>query len=254
MKIKRFEFTTNIILLAFFAMTGAVMLVSAYGATCITWDEVNWLFRTYPAGPLAGTYMYPYIIDNLFIYRLSNIMTWAFGFVWGFVIYSFLTARKWAYISALISSVVGFVFGIIPALLSDTKGGTIPFEGIGSPHWGRTLLSLLTMGLLIIAYVLPGTRRGIKAFTAKENRMARALGTQLTYMSLFFFWLAFASFMGSEFMRGAHVVNGVNIWQTVQIQFMGGLVTTVIGSTMLSGGLILHFVKQAPKITKVIER
>ncbi len=253
MKIKRFEFTTNIILLAFFAMTGAIMLVSAYGAACITWDPA-WLYRTYPSGPLAGTYMYPYMIDNLIIYRASNIITWIFGFAWGFVIYSFLTARKWAYISALASSVIGFIFGIIPALLSDTKGGTLPFEGMGSPHWGRTLLSLLVMVILIIVYVYPATRQGIKNFTAKENRMARTLGKQLLYMSAFFFWLAFVSFMGSEFMRDAHVVNGVNIWQTVEIQFMGGLITTVIGTSMLSGGLILHFVHQAPKITKTIER
>ena len=64
MKIKRFEFTTNIILLAFFAMTGAIMLVSAYGAACITWAPA-WLYRTYPAGPLTGTYMYAHIIDKM---------------------------------------------------------------------------------------------------------------------------------------------------------------------------------------------
>ncbi|KKN12434.1 hypothetical protein LCGC14_1016580 [marine sediment metagenome] len=55
-------------------------------------------------------------------------------------------------------------------------------------------------------------------------------------------------------MRDAHVVNEVNIWKTVEIQFMGGFITAVIGTSMLSGGLILHFVNQAPKITKTIER
>jgi magnesium-transporting ATPase (P-type) len=249
-KIKRFEFTTNIILIAFFAITGAVMLVSAYGAACVAWDPA-WYDRFLPMPP-PGAYMFAHIRDNLLLYQASNIITWIFGFAWGGVIYGFLTARKWAFVSALASSAVGFIFGIIPALMSDTKAFTEPFEGIGSPHWGRTLLNLLVLILLVAVYLYPATRQGIKNFTSKENRMVRSLSTQLTTMSLFFFFLAFMSFIMTGFLADAHVVEGINVWQTIELQFMGGVAITIVGSTMLSGGLILHFARPTPKISKAL--
>ncbi|MHA2006740.1 MAG: hypothetical protein ACXABO_04335 [Promethearchaeota archaeon] len=250
-KIKRFEFTTNIILIAFFAITGAIMLVSAYGATCVAWDPA-WYDRWIPMPPPDGTYMFAHVRDNLLLYQASNIITWIFGIAWGGVIYGFLTARKWAYVSALASSVIGFIFGIVPALMSDTKAFTEPFEGIGSPHWGRTLLNLLVMIILIVAYVYPATRQGIKNFTSKENRMVRSLSRQLTVMSAFFFFLGVMSFMMTGFLANAHVVEGINVWQTIELQMMGGIAVTVVGTSMLSGGLILHFVKPTPEISKAL--
>ena len=44
MAIKRYEFGVNIMLLMFYAVTGGLMLLSAYGAICYTWDPF-WMAR-----------------------------------------------------------------------------------------------------------------------------------------------------------------------------------------------------------------
>jgi len=57
-------------------------------------------------------------------------------------------------------------------------------------------------------------------------------------MALFFLWLGAASFLGSGFMADAHVVGGINVWEMIEIQTIGGVVTSLIGVSMLSTALI----------------
>ncbi|MFX0034900.1 MAG: hypothetical protein ACFE9I_04570 [Candidatus Hermodarchaeota archaeon] len=246
MRIKRFEFGISIILLAFFAMAGAVMLLSAYGAACVAWGG----YDVMPYSMAFG-----YVADNLLLFQASNIITWIFGFVWGFVIYMYLTGKKWTYWAALATSAVGFIFGLIPALIADTKNFTEPFEGIGSPHWGRTLINLLILIILLVILVVPYTRHTVKNFITRErlgSKMATNIAKQLMFMSIFFFWLAFVSFLGTSFLADAHVVNGINFWETIEIQFIGGIVTTITGSLMLTSGLIINQIKQRSILTRTI--
>jgi Sec-independent protein secretion pathway component TatC len=105
--------------------------------------------------------------------------------------------------------------------------------------------------ILGIVLILPATRKGLLSFLAPgETRMSGNVARQLIMMSLFFFWLAAFSFLGSEFMRNAHVIDGVNIWSTIQIQFVGGIVTALIGSSMLAGGLIVSQIKRPSSLLK----
>ena len=124
----------------------------------------------------------------------------------------------------------------------------MPFpDAIGSPHWGRTLMNLVVLMVLGLVLIIPATRKGLLSFTAKEGMESRISGNvarQLIMMSLFFFWLAAFSFLGSQFMRDAHVVDGVNLWQVVEIQFYGGITTALIGSSMVAGGAIVYKVKR----------
>jgi hypothetical protein len=245
-KIKRFQLTIDIILIAFFAMTAAVMLVSAYGAVCVTYNLP-------PPSPMMPAFWVssPHIPKFLAIYVTVNIITWTFAFAWGIVIYAFLTRRRWAHWGAVFTATVGFLSGLITAILSDTEGFTVEFTGIGSPHWGRTLLNLVVLMILGIVLIIPATRKGLLSFLATgETRMSGNVARQLIMMSLFFFWLAAFSFLGSEFMRNAHVIDGVNIWSTIQIQFVGGIVTALIGSSMLAGGLIVSQIKRPSSLLK----
>ena len=50
--------------------------------------------------------------------------------------------------------------------------------------------------------------------------------------------MAATSFLGTQFMRDAHVIDGVNVWELVDIQFVGGVITSIIGASMLSTALI----------------
>ncbi|MHA1933058.1 MAG: hypothetical protein ACW96X_10980 [Promethearchaeota archaeon] len=267
-KIKRYEFSTTVILLVLFATAAGLMLLSAYGAVCVTWDTSYWaremLLPMPPPG--RGFYMFPYMATFGNVMQVFWILTWIMAFFWGFVIYSFLTNRKWAYVSALAAAGIGFVVGLIPALIADTNGFTmtetisnvgpptpvwevvaIEFE-IGSPHWAKTFANLLVL-IVILPYPKSPIKRSIDSFVATDNKWGGTVARQLTFMSAFFFWLAFLSFLGSGFLADAHVINGVNVWQMVQMQTIGGIVTTITGSSMLAGGLILRQIKRPHSLT-----
>ena len=241
-KIKRFQFSIDIILIALFAMAASIMLVSAYGALCIT-------FNLSAPGPPGNTWWKmssrAYFVNYAATYVGMNILTWVFAFVWGIVIWAFLTKKKWAHWGAVFTAIIGFLSGLIPAVLSDTKGFTVPFpDAIGSPHWGRTLMNLVVLMVLGLVLIIPATRKGLLSFTAKGDRITGNVARQLVMMSFFFFWLAAFSFLGSEFMRGAHVVDGINVWQVVEIQTLGGIVTALVGSSMFAGGAVVYQIKR----------
>jgi hypothetical protein len=137
----------------------------------------------------------------------------------------------------MIVAVTGFITGLLPALLSDTDGFTIPFEGIGSPNWGRTIGNAIMIVVLLLMNFVPRLKTASKSFI-EERSIAGQYAKQLILMSLFFFWLAATSFLGTQFMRDAHVIDGVNVWQLVDFQMVGGVITAIIGTSMLSTALI----------------
>ena len=153
--------------------------------------------------------------------------------------------------AALITSAAGFLAQAIPGLISDTKGFSIPFDGIGSPHWGGAMANLLVLIVLIIGLIPFGKnpiRNTVKSYTTSENKWGGTRAVQLMLMSTFLFWLAAVSFLGSTFMADAHTIDGVNVWQTVGYQFVGGAIIAVAGSSMLASGLILHLAKRPVSI------
>jgi hypothetical protein len=186
--------------------------------------------------------------DNLLLFQISNIVTWIFAFFWGFVIWSTLTQKKFAYWLALATSGISFVFGLIPALYADTNAFSDPFE-LGSPHWARTFAN----GLVLILLVIPPVFKSMLAFTATENQMTGNIARQIVMMSIFFFWLSFVSFLGTNFMAGAHLVSSINIWQLVEIQTIGSYVTSAIGLTMLGGGLVVKQFMPSHSVTTSVE-
>ena len=272
-RIKRFEFGITIMMLAMFAVVAGIMLLSAYGWTCVVTDPTRW--GVYSGGVFGGgrpipPYDYGYIAYTAYLtygtlYQVFYGLTWVMTFVWAFVIYSFLTNRKWSYMLAIGTAVAGFVIGIILALMSDTNGFTysdlwqipyvvesaiVPGNWVESftfslgPHWSKVFASLIPL-ILILPYPRSPIKRSLQSFSSPENKWSPGIARQLAFMSVFFFFLGFLSFLGSGFMRDAHIVGGVNIWEIVQIQFAGGLVTVTIGSSMLVGGLVLHKLKRS---------
>ncbi|MHA1618890.1 MAG: hypothetical protein ACTSVZ_06370, partial [Promethearchaeota archaeon] len=79
------------------------------------------------------------------------------------------------------------------------------------------------------------------------------IARQIMVMSLFFFWLSIVSFLGTNFMAGAHVVSSINIWQLVEIQTIGSYVTSAIGISMLGGGLIVKQFMPSHSVTTSVE-
>jgi len=268
MKIKRNEFTTSLVVIALFAVTAALQLLSAYGAVCVAWDPL----QTYAelGFPFAeGTLLWPAQIENLLLFKISNIITWIGTFAWGWIIYATLTQKKGAYLTALITSGISFVMGLIPALIVDLAApavglsrceGQPPFmqpEGgcvlgsfsIGSPHWARTFANLL----VILVLVIPPVRKSLVKFASAENRFTGNVAQQIMMMSMFFFWLSIMSFLGTNFMASAHLVQGINTWQLVEIQSIGAYTALITGVSMLGGGFILKQFKPSNSLITSLE-
>ena len=230
-RIKRTDLIFNIIVLALLAVTAATQLLSAYGAICVVWDlPINPMMSYWDTMGHAETFAW--------IYQPSNVITWIVAFAYGFLIYSYFTKMPWMrfFIIAIVVAILGFITGLLPALVSDTKGFTEAFD-FGSPNWGRTIGNLLMIVVLLMMQFVPRFKVATKSFIEERN-VAGQYAKQLIIMSLFFFWFAAVSFLGTQFMRDAHVIGGVNVWQTVNFQFLGGVITAIIGTSMLSTALI----------------
>jgi hypothetical protein len=197
------------------------------------------------------------------LFQVFNVFTWILAFAWGFVIYVYFTKWPWKriFLIAIIVAVLGFVTGLTQALIADTNGFTFqtwdlttqdyiaaPFE-IGSPHWGRTMANFLMIIILLLMNFVPPFKVAAKKFV-EERSVAGQYTKQLILMSMFFFWLAVVSFLGTTWMADAHVVGGINVWQTIELQFLGGVVTSIVGASMLTTALIYNQIRPPSALIK----
>ena len=235
-RIKRSEFIFNIIVLALFAIAASTQLLSAYGAICTVWDFPR-------PGPPGSSFGNATTTAFSWIYQPSNILTWIVAFAYGFLIYFYLTKMEWKrfFLISIIVTAVGFITGFLPAILSDTAGFTEEFD-FGSPNWGRTIGNAIVIATLLCMNFVPRLKVAAKSFI-EERSVAGQYVKQMILISLFFFWLAATSFLGTEFMRDAHIIEGVNVWQTVDFQMLGGVITSIIGASMLSTALIYNKIR-----------
>ena len=264
-RIKRSELIFNIIILALFAVVASTQLLSAYGAMCVAWDPSYWGLHV-PVTPGSAftlppfnltpmvdsvTVMFPYMVTFGVLMQVFNVFTWIMAFAWGFLIYLYFTKYPWKriFLAGIIISVIGFLTGLIPALIADTNGFlntewsvmaqtfvAAEFE-IGSPHWGRTYGNLIMVFVFLAMNFVPRLNVAAKKFVEERN-IAGQYVKQLILMAMFFFWLGAASFLGTSFMADAHVVGGINVWEMIEIQFIGGVVTSLIGASMLTTALV----------------
>ena len=242
-RIKRSELIFNLIILALFAVVAATQLLSAYGAMCVVWDIPTG--RPSPPFPAGETWFaaMPHAATFSWIYQPSNIITWIVAFAYGFLIYMYFTKMPWKrfFLIAVVVSGVGFITGLLPALVSDTSGFTEAFD-FGSPNWGRTIGNAIMLVVILMMNFVPRFKLSAKKFM-EERSVAGQYVKQMILISLFFFWLAAISFLGTEFMRSAHVVGGINVWTTVDFQFLGGVITAIIGTSMMSTALIYNQIR-----------
>jgi len=249
-KIKRYEFGINVVILILFALSAGISLLSAYGASCVAWDPTYWARPVYgPSPPLPpGTIvaiMFEYMGTFGTLFQVFNIITWITSFVTAFLIFAYLTGflSKFIWIIALVNSFLGAAAGLIPAIIADTNGFTEAFE-MGSPHWAKTIVNGLVFIVLVILIFFDLIKvTSFKSFTAKDNRFSGNVGRQLMLVSVILLWLSAISFLGTTFMADAHVVAGVNVWETIQIQTLGSFITLTGGATTLSAGLIYNRIK-----------
>ena len=249
-RIKRSELILNLIILALFVVVASTQLLSAYGAMCVVWDIPTGM----PSPPFPADHswhdMFAYAGTFSWIYQPSNVITWIIAFAYGFLIYFYFTKMAWKrfFLIAVIVSGVGFITGLLPALVSDTAGFTEAFD-FGSPNWGRTIGNALMLVVILAMNFVPKFNVAVKKFI-EERSVAGQYVKQLILMSLFFFWLGATSFLGTTFMADAHVVGGINVWTTIDIQFIGGVITSLIGASMLSTALIYNQIRPSSALIR----
>jgi hypothetical protein len=237
-KIKRYEFGIVGVVIALFAAAAGISLVSAYGAACVAWDPTYW-GRAIPPPPAPPmTIMFEYLIVYGPLFQVMNVITWITSFLLAFLIFAIIIKFKFAWEISLVTSILGFIAGVVPAVIADTNGGTEAFE-MGSPHWAKTIVNLIVMIVLFVPWV----RSSIKSYAASESTIARTVGRQLVVISMIFFWLSIISFTGTHFMAEAHVVSGINVWELIDIQTYGAVATLIGGISTLSVGLIYNKIK-----------
>ena len=235
-RIKRSEMIFNIIVLALFAVTAATTLLGAYGAICYVWELPK-------PGPPGAYWTNAHVKAFLTVYQISNVLAWITAFAWGYVIYAYFTKMPWKrfFIISITVSTLGFLSGVMPAIISDTAGFTEAFD-FGSPNWARAIGNLLMMIIILMMQFVPRLNVASKKFIEERN-VAGQYAKQLILMALFFFWLATTSFLGTEFMKDAHVIDGINVWQLTDFQFIGGVITSIIGTSMVSTALIYNQIR-----------
>ena len=232
-RIKRSSFIINAMIITLMGVAAGTLLLTAYGSTCVQ-------FRF---SPVYWTMMFPHYPDFIVAYSITYFLSWILAFVWGLVIYWWLTQKRFAHIFALAVSGLGFIAQAIPGVLSDTGGFSDPFD-FGSPHWGGAIANLLIFIVLVIGLIpikANPINNAIKSATARDNKWGGS--RQLTMVSMFLFWLAIVSFLGSTFMRDAHMVQGVNIWQAVGYQYVIGAIIAGVGTTTLTAAFVIHKVR-----------
>jgi hypothetical protein len=264
MKIKRYEFGVNVLVLILFAITAAVSLISAYGAACVAFDQTYWARQILgPSPPFPPGYvmtiMFEYMGTFGYLFQALNIVTWVTSFITAFMLFAYLTGflGKWIRYVAIINALIAFLAGLIPALIADTNGfsfmswdsatqGYLPFvyESIGSPHWAKTIANATVLGVLALIMFFDLIKvTNFKSFNEKDNRFSGNVGRQLMLVSIILFWLSAVSFLGTSFMADAHVVGGINVWELIEIQSIGGYVTLFSGVSALSAGLIYNKIR-----------
>jgi hypothetical protein len=155
-----------------------------------------------------------------------------------------LTQRRFTPLLVVVNCVLGFLAGIFPAMIADTNNFTETFE-MGSPHWAKTICSITVLILFVMVFVASKIqKKSVLKYTALESAYKGQIARQLYVVALFLFWLSFVSFIGSNFMKGAHLVNGFNVWSLVEIQLIGGIATAFAGSSALGGGMIVSQIQR----------
>ncbi|MHA2390731.1 MAG: hypothetical protein ACXAEX_02080 [Promethearchaeota archaeon] len=265
---KRFAFGFNILLIVLVAVATMVGTLSAWGASCVAWDEAyahRSMFVPFPP-PGRTILLFRYVADAYPTFQIMNILTWFAGGFGGVVIYALLTKRSWAYWGALICSAIGFISGVIPAVIADTALGSVsgapdplpntlfgaPFD-FGSPHWGRTMVWLLVF-IVVVAIILLDTfsTTTIRSFITEETRFAGNTVRQLVLIGGILLSYSLVSIFGQHFMREAHLVAGVNTWEFVQAQFIGGISIGIASVTTFSSAVVLAQLQKRSNLIKTI--
>ncbi|UCE12979.1 MAG: hypothetical protein JSV04_12405 [Candidatus Heimdallarchaeota archaeon] len=217
----------------------AIGLVSGIGATCTTFDPGWWKLINSDGG-----YTFGVIGENQLIYVLSYFVTWLVAIAWGVLYWALGTRKRWFYPVALITSILGFFSGFLPAFilfwewyLSYGVNGMV-----FTPSWFRTIINLI----IFIILILPMVRRGVNTHMEDVGVSTdESVGSQVTQFAYVLFGFGIVM-MFQPFLMPMHIIDGVNIASSYgyllasgTLQFIGGLTCILLGLVTRIAGHVL---------------
>ncbi|QEE15749.1 hypothetical protein DSAG12_01576 [Promethearchaeum syntrophicum] len=177
-------------------------LISAYGSSCPTF--------TPPTDPTSSLY----IMNQMqWIFIITTLLSWAAAIGSGVLVWAIKKNKKWAYITAIITNITGFISGLIPALLIMLIGGSS-----FSPSLLRTFIYLIILILLLI----PSFKEALFEDESEKGSVSTNLSAVLIIPGLILS-------LQTLIVAPTHIIDDVNVYMYNSLQLIGGLVMVAIG-------------------------
>ena len=207
-------------LIVFESLAAFIGIVSAIGSSCPTFNPPTDILD-----PL-------YIMNELqWVFIITTLLTYLAAIASGVLIWALIARKTWFYLIALITSFVGFISGITPALLVILNG--MPF----SPSLMRTVIYAIIAILLLLPpfYELKfkKTQMGIKdqeddQLDSKTLTSSKKRNDLLPSISLIGLGIGFALLIQPFMVSSTHVKDGVSYFGNPKLYIYFGISIMVL--------------------------
>ena len=216
---------------ALLAAAAGIGIISAIGSSCPTLNPPT-------TGALA------IIKDVQIVFYITTALTYVVSFLSGFLIWAFWAKKSWSYNVTLISSILGTISGLVPAVIVMSNGMKF------SPSLMRTIINLI----ILIMIVIPTVKSDINTFlTEGGNKSSDNIGKQISHMSFVLFGFAFTILIAQILLPATHIIGGVNYWDFEEIQLISALSCLIGGFSMLTGGFLFNIIRPPAHPTRPLE-
>lgn len=212
MKKKDFSTKMQLFIILMMAMASVFSFVAGLGTSCVAFGMQNLGDFYKPILPFQG------------IYETITIVTILVGLAGSYITYAFMRGKKFAYISALITLFIGFIFGVIHVYLSTT------YLGSGVPANVRVYLDAVTIILLlIIRYPNIWNRIDLSKPMLKNKKTSKnTIGSAFIVVGISFLCIPL-------YVSSSHIIGGYNyIEYTLPVLYF-------VSSTILAFGIGIIF-------------
>jgi hypothetical protein len=172
-------------------------VISAYGSTCLTLNP--------PTDP-DSTF---FIMNQLqWVWYITTFLSYVAGIGSGVLVWAIIKNKKWAYLTAIIMNVIGFVSGLTPTLLLNGK----------TPSFLRTFI----YAIILILLFLPAFKKALTEDDEETGSVSANLSAVLILPGLILS-------LQTLIVAPTHIIDSVNVYMYNSLQLIGGLVLTAIG-------------------------
>lgn len=191
-------------------------LMSAYGGACPAYYPERLLQPRVPGDPVSPSSiaLHAVMTQYQWLFIIMNILTWVAAVATVVMIVVLILRKKWFYMGALSTAILGFVSGLIPYLMATLNGAS-------TPSYMRTII----YGIIVLLLLIPAFRRELKDNIAVKKTETGSAKKHLPAILFFPGALIFAQLF---FVAPSHdVLPNVEMYKSLQIGT--GLVLMAVG-------------------------